>query len=107
MAKSKIAELEGKVVPIIVDLGYLTRGSAIDTSARADALIAAGLGKRHFQVTGFHRLMVELPPKKAAAIIKEFPIVEGETYFRATHHWRGLKKGERKARPIVKSKGKK
>lgn len=86
MLKSVYADLAGERVPIIVDLGYLDDAAVV----RAEAIIAAGVSKRNFRVEGFRRLMVELPPTKAARVLRDLPIVAGETYWRSTHHWRGL-----------------
>lgn len=72
-------------MPVLIDLGYVAEKPTRD---RADKLTGAGLSSRNFSIEGFGRLLVKLPPKKAAAILKSFPeIVVGSTYFQTTHHW--------------------
>lgn len=99
MLKSCIAESQGKPVPAIVDLGYWSDGA---TRRRWDCVRAFGLGRHRGQLCGHRRLLVEIPPKRLPALLAELPIVEGSTYWRATHHWRGLGGGERKARTPAK-----
>jgi hypothetical protein len=79
-------------VSVLVDLGYVNETA---TRERGKALMAAGVSRRNFSVEGFGRLLVRFPPTKAPGLLERFPIVEGETYFMATHHWRGLRQGER------------
>ncbi len=86
-------------IPILVDLGY----DGPEAVERWKALRAAGIGYRNFSCEGSQRLLMRLPPKKAAVILGEFPIVEGVTYWQTTHHWRGLAQGEETA-PIPQSK---
>lgn len=83
-----------RAIPILVDLGYVDDKAARD---RGDAMIAAGIAGRNFSIEGNRRLLVKVPPRKAD-VLKSFPIVAGETYFMATHHWRGLRDGEKVAR---------
>jgi hypothetical protein len=82
MLKSVYAELDGETPPILVDLGYWSEEAA----QRYEALLAV-LPKRRFQLLAHRRLFAEIPPNKAATIMARFPIVEGSTYWRATHHW--------------------
>lgn len=84
MLKSLYAEQDGKPQPIIVDCGYMS-----DPRSREafDALIKAGVSRKRFSVEGFNRLFVELPPRKANALIADHPIKEGGQYWRSTHHW--------------------
>lgn len=82
-------------IPVLVDLGYLDEKASRD---RADALMAGGLSRRNLSIEGNRRILMKVPPKKAEAIFKRFPIVSGETYWQVTHHWRGLGKGEKLAR---------
>lgn len=88
MLQSVYAEQDGAPKPIIVDLGYVDDA---ETRAHGDALMASGIGRCNFSIEGFGRLLVKIPPRKLAAVLAEFPIDEGETYWRTTHHWRGLK----------------
>lgn len=90
MLKSVYAENSGKPQPIIVDLGYT---NSPETRERYEALLQY-LPRRRFSREGHDRLMAEIPPTKAVAIFAALPIVEGSTYWRATHHWRGLGKKE-------------
>lgn len=85
MLKSVYAELDGKPVPMIVDLGYLD-----DRRSRnaADKLLAFGISKRRLSIEGNGRLLVEIPPRQSAAVLRNFQIEPGETYWRATHHWK-------------------
>lgn len=91
MLKSVYAELDGKPQPIILDLGYVSDEA---TRNRGDALVAFGLSRKRFSIEGNSRLMVELPPRNAIAVLAAFPIAKGSTYWRSTHHWQGLAKGE-------------
>lgn len=70
-------------VPFLVDLGSVDEKPSRDC---ADRLIAAGISRRNFSIEGNRRLLVRLPPKKAAAIIKRFRFKEGGTYWQCTHH---------------------
>lgn len=93
--------LDGLPPRTLVDLGYVKDKDARD---RGDKLIAAGIARRNFSIEGFGRLLVTLPPKKADAILKQFPnIVLGTTYFQTTHHWRGLANSEKRARAALAS----
>lgn len=75
-------------MPVLVDLGPLDDKKSRDL---ADKLMAAGINRKNFSIEGFRRLLVKLPVKKAPEILKRFPrIVEGSTYFQATHHRRDL-----------------
>jgi len=91
MEKSIYAEHDGKPIPLLVDIGYI--GEA-ETKERHDAILAYGIGRGNFSVEGFNRLFVEIPPRKAEKFLDAFPVVPGETYFRATHHWNGLSKDD-------------
>jgi len=91
MLESIYAEHDGKRPPIIVDLGYRHDS---ETPKRWEAILATGVSRRNGSVEGYGRVMVRLPPKKAAAVLAALPIVAGETYWRSTHHWQGLAKGE-------------
>lgn len=82
-------------VPILVDLGNVNDQATRD---RADAISAAGISRKNFSCEGNARLLLKLPPKKADVIFGAFPIVLGSTYWQTTHHWRGIKSGERIAR---------
>ncbi len=91
MLKSVYAEHDGKPLPVLVDLGYLidptTRRIVPRVAKRYEALLAF-IPRRRFERVGTgERLFVELPPTKAAKIMAKFPINEGSTYWRATHHW--------------------
>lgn len=80
-------------IPVLIDLGPLNEKPSRD---RADALMAAGIGRSNFSIEGFGRLLVKLPKLKIEATFKAFPmIVPGSTYFQTTHHWRGLATGEK------------
>lgn len=74
-------------IPVLVDLGYVNDKPSLDC---ADRLMAAGISRKNFSIEGHARLLVKLPPKKAAAIIKKFRFVEGVTYWQCTHSRRGL-----------------
>lgn len=71
-------------VPVLVDMGSVDDQRARDN---ADALIAAGVSRKNISIEGNRRLLVKLPPKKAAGILSRFPIVAGATYWQCTHHW--------------------
>jgi hypothetical protein len=88
MLESIYAESEGRQTMTIVDIVY-TKDDA--TKERFDALVAAGYPKRHFRIEGFGRLLMYVPPTKLGKLLSAFPINEGATYFRTTHHWRGLR----------------
>ena len=72
---------------IIIDLGYADKEK---TSERYTKLIKFGIGVRNFQVEGFNRLLLRPPKGKIVAILKEFPIIEGGTYWQTTHRWEGV-----------------
>lgn len=88
MLESIYAESDGRQRMTIVDLGY-TKDAA--TKERFDTLLAAGYAKRNFRIEGYGRLLMYVPPTKLGKLLSAFPIDEGETYFRTTHHWRGLR----------------
>lgn len=72
---------------ILVDLGYVN--SAI-TRNNADKLKAQGIGKRNFELAGFGRLLVSIPPSKLEKIMGLFPIVPKAVragYAWCTHTW--------------------
>jgi hypothetical protein len=71
-------------VPVLVDLG-----SVDDRRSRDNAvtLIAAGVSRKNISIEGHRRLLIKLPPRKAAALLAQFPIVAGVTYWKCTHHW--------------------
>lgn len=91
MLKSVYSEHDGKPLPVIIDLGYW---SAPETQERYNQLRGFGLPRSRFCVEGFGRLLVEVPPRKLASVLAAFPILPGETYWRSTHHWRGLGKDD-------------
>ena len=91
MLKSVYAEMDRRPLPILVDLGYWRDPGA---AARYDAMRSWGLSRRRFSFEGYGRVFLDAPPTKIAKIMAAFPIVEGSTYWRATHHWRGLAEGE-------------
>ena len=93
MLASIYAEDDGDEM-LLVDLGYVNDRRARD---RADAIRAFGIGRQNFSIEGNARLMFRVPPTKARRLFDEFPIVPGSTYWRSTHHWRGLADGERVA----------
>lgn len=95
MLKSVYAEFDGKACPVLVDLGNVNEQATRD---RGDALMAFGLSRKRFSIEGFNRLLVELPPRKVQAILGAFPIVEGSTYWRTTHHWHELPAAKEDAR---------
>jgi hypothetical protein len=88
MLESIYAEREGRQTMTIVDLGY-TKDAA--TKERFVTLVAAGYPKRNFRIEGYGRLLMYVPPTKLGKLLSAFPIDAGETYFRATHHWLGLR----------------
>jgi hypothetical protein len=94
MLESFYAEMDGRNTMPLVDLGYCGK----DAFARMRAVEALSIARRNFQIVGADRLFVRIPKTKVAAVLASLPIVEGETYWRATHHWRGLGARERKAR---------
>lgn len=99
MAKSKMLasiydEHDGKERLPLIDLGYVDDQATRD---RGDALMAFGLRRNAFSIEGFGRLLVQPPKRKLATVLATFPLDEGETYFRTTHHWRGLAEGEEEA----------
>ena len=102
MLESVYAEQDGRPPLILVDLGYIVSMDGVvdqEVDARYRAVLATGVAKRNFSVEGqIGRLLVKLPTQKAPMVLNALPIVAGSTYWRTTHHWRGLKKGERKAR---------
>jgi hypothetical protein len=69
---------------IIIDLGYANEDKTLE---RYKKLITFGIGVKNFQFEGFNRLLLRPPKSKIAAILKEFPIVEGGTYWQTTHRW--------------------
>lgn len=69
-------------IPVLVDLGRVDDKSARDC---ADRLMAAGVSRKNFSIEGAARLLVKLPPRKSAAIIKRFRFRECSTYFQCTH----------------------
>lgn len=87
--------INAEAVKTLVDLGYVSEQTTRDRYA---ALRKHGIARSNFSVEGFNRLLMKLPPRKADAALKAFPIVAGETYFQCTHHWRGLDDGEMVAR---------
>jgi hypothetical protein len=91
MLESIYDESAGRQRMTIVDIGYTNDGK---TKERFDVLLAAGYPKRNFRIEGYGRLLMYVPPTKLGKLLSAFPIVEGETYFRSTHHWRGLCDGE-------------
>lgn len=92
MVESCIAEGQGKPQMILVDLGY---ASEIATRLRYGALLGWGLARRNFSIEATPgRLFLRVPPTKLKKLLAEQPIVEGSTYWRATHHWVGLADGE-------------
>lgn len=84
MEESVYAEYNGEPLPMIVDLGYIKDKATQD---RCDAVIAHGISRKNFSIEVFNRMFVKIPPRKAARFMAAFPVVEGATYFRATHHW--------------------
>ena len=76
---------------LLVDLGPI-RSEATD--GRVDAVQHLGVGRGNFRVEMAQRLLVRLPPRKAARALATLPIVEGRTYWQTTHHWWGLGQGE-------------
>jgi hypothetical protein len=76
-------------IPVLVDLGSVTDKASRDF---ADRMMAGGLSRNNFSIEGNGRLLVKLPPKKAAAIIKKYRIVEGVTYWQCTHSRPNIKK---------------
>lgn len=87
MLESIYAEKDGRQTMTIVDLGYIKDDA---TKERFETLVAAGCPKRHFRIEGYGRLLMYVPPTKLGKLLSAFPIDEGKTYFRTTHHWRGL-----------------
>lgn len=69
---------------MIVDCGYVTEQHARD---RADKLLAFGISNRHLGIELMNRILFEIPKRKRADVMREFPIIAGETYFGATHRW--------------------
>ena len=83
----RLVEMEKREDILVVDCGYLKEQAARE---RVDMLRAAGIGRENIQLGGFHRLLVRIPPRKAAQMLTRFPIVAGKTYYGSTHHWLGL-----------------
>lgn len=83
MMKSCYRESAGETPIPLVDLGYWSE----ETAKRYDALREFGIARRRFSREGHDRLLMEVPPTKLQAVLGAFPIVEGATYWRCTHHW--------------------
>jgi hypothetical protein len=96
MLESFIAEQDGRPLPMLVDLGYFYANGAVDDVVRGryEDVLAAGVSRRNCQIVGHGRLFVKVPPRKIASFAEAFPIHIGSTYWRATHHWRGLDKDD-------------
>ena len=82
----ELIEMEKVPGLIVVDCGYVNHQHARD---RADALLAAGVGKTNLQVFGSMggRILLRIPPGKWAALSAQFPLVAGKVYYGSTHHW--------------------
>ncbi|HUT59585.1 MAG TPA: hypothetical protein VNA25_17180 [Phycisphaerae bacterium] len=83
-----LAALFGWEGPLtVVDLGYL---ASPDARERAEQLMAAGLGKKNFQILIHGRVVARIPPTRVKRMRAQFPgIVDvvGAGYCGATHTW--------------------
>lgn len=94
MLDSIHAEFDGKPGPILVDVGYWHDE---EVPGRYVAFLKSGISRRNTNLVGYPsqpRLFIRVPPTKLSKIMARLPIVEGSTYWRATHHWQGLADGE-------------
>ena len=69
----------------LIDLGYVD-----DKSMDKVEKLLPFIKKRNFQVVGFNRLVVRIPPEKVSQIINQFPIKtskERKGYIWCTHTW--------------------
>lgn len=82
----ELVEMEHVPGLIVVDCGSVTHQHARD---RADALVAAGVGKTNLQVFGGMggRVLVRIPPGKWPALSAQLPLAPGKCYYGSTHHW--------------------
>lgn len=83
MLKSVYAEYDSAEAVLIADLGYWNEEGA----SRYKVLREFGISRRRFSREGFDRLLMEIPPTKLGRLLKQFPIVEGGSYWRTTHRW--------------------
>ena len=74
-------------IPVLVDLGSV---DVKETRDCADRLMAAGVHRRNFSIEGHGRLLVKLPTKHAASIIRRFRFQTDVTYWQCTHRRRNL-----------------
>ena len=69
---------------MLVDIGDITDKKVQE---RHQQLLEFGIGRKNFMIEGFNRLLMRVPKSKEKAILDQFPIKGGSTYWQTTHHW--------------------
>jgi len=84
MLENAIKEKTTGEKDVLIDLGYANSEKTLENYNK---LIEFNIGVKNFCFDGCNRLLLRPPKSKIAAILKQFPIIEGGHYWQTTHRW--------------------